>query len=146
MITTYMRPMIGPNGSSVRDETPAALGALAVIRITERSGAPGGATVEMLDGVHASVDLRTGRPFRVAPWAWTRPRNMDEFVEYFRGYLGPRPQATPPTRGYSPDTREGRWHTLTDAEAARLDVRMEALGVILTGWGWSVSTDPEDDA
>ena len=144
-ITTYTRPQ--PPGATntsatlaVRDTTPAALGMIASIVVTEDADATGSATVTVSDGAVSwtgprgvPVDPRTGYPFRRSPWAASPPSDLYALCNtYFIAYLN----------GYDVTTTAGAWSTTTTTEREEYAVLLSALGALLTEWSWS--TDSEE--
>lgn len=74
------------------------------------------------------VDPRTGYPFRAIPELERGPRDLDDAVtRYFRVAL----------TVVNPATSLGAWASLTDAQRAARNTRVEAIGAILRAWGWT---------
>lgn len=123
--TTFLRarPATSADAQPSDDLTPSALGALGEIVVTEDAAADGGATVAVSinayswTGVHgASLDPRTQRPFRVAPWVPAYPADLLDLVaeEPLGVYL-----ATPSPATYAS--------------------LLAALAAMLGEWGWTMA-------
>lgn len=116
------------------DRTPRSYGALGRVAVEVDSRAPNNprVLVASVAGVPVTrgrpVDPRNGYPFRATPELERCPRDLDDAVtRYFRFAL----------TVYNPVTSSGAWASLTDAQRAARNTRVEAIGAILRAWGWT---------
>lgn len=124
-VFTRARPATAGDAAPARDLTPSALGALGTITVTEDPAADGGGTVATTLGAYswtaqngASIDPRTGRPFRVAPWVPAYPTNLLDLLT-----------ALPLSAYITPDPTALNYTGL-----------LAALSAKLSEWGWTSET------
>lgn len=125
-ITTFTRarPAESTQAVASQDLTPSALGRLGSVVVTEDPAQDGGASVVVRQDAYswtgalgASIDPRTGRPFRAAPWVPAYPTDLLAFATEL------------PLSAY-----------LTTSQTT-YDGLIAAVATILGGWGWTSATE-----
>lgn len=124
-VTTFTRPRpVSSSASGVSgDLTPSALGALGTIVVTEDASVDGGARVDVALDAYSwtgrygvSLDPRTQRPFRVAPWVTAYPVDLANLLGQY------------PLSAYMSSSATSYAGLLADLSAS------------LGAWGWTSET------
>jgi hypothetical protein len=125
-ITTFIRarPADSTQAVASQDLTPSALGRLGSIVVTENPAIAGGASVAAREDAYswtgvlgASIDPRTGRPFRAAPWVPAWPTDLLSLA------------TERPLSAYM------------STSATTYDGLVAAVASLLGRWGWTTETE-----